>query len=192
MAHNIDLDRGVVCHVHPTGMEIYMYKDTPGEYLNAHGKPVPEAVAAASGFDVMRYQKAKLRNDRMKQAMEMIDKELAEGEETAEVVETREGFKIIDVGAGGHRVEDPDGNVLTPVPVPRELAQKLVNQLLGIVDDRVEVEPIKDDVVVKGEEEDKPASPFKLPLKGKPEKATEEPKDTTQTKEKDNGSDKAS
>src|SRR5690554_3858011 len=54
----IDLDRGVLIRKHETtGTTIYMYFDTPGVYLNAHGGKVSEALAKQAGFDVDLYGK---------------------------------------------------------------------------------------------------------------------------------------
>ena len=125
----IDYNRGVIKRIHPTGIEVYMYRDTPGHYLNAFGSEVGAELAKAAGFDTERYGKARLRGERMGEAMKIIEAELASGPAEPTVVEERAGFQIVDIGLGRFRLVDPDGGVLTTTPVPREMADLLLDQL---------------------------------------------------------------
>lgn len=129
----IDYDRGVIISQHKqTGMDIFMYVDTPGVYLNAFGTPVADKLAKEAGYDVEKFGKERVKRERMKAATDAIEQELAivndQGVKT--VVEETEGFKIIDIGLGRHFVEDPDGNKLTSVPLPLEQAKVLLRQLV--------------------------------------------------------------
>ena len=53
MGDAIDLNRGVTIKSDPsTGARIFMYKDEPGVFLNAHGAVVAASLAARCGFPV--------------------------------------------------------------------------------------------------------------------------------------------
>jgi hypothetical protein len=133
----IDYDRGVLIKTHPSmGMDIYMYVDTPGVYLNAFGTEVPMELATASGYDTERFGKEKIKRERMKLAMASIEAELelADKQEKQEVVYSKGDFKVVDIGLGRHFVQDPDGNRLTTQAIPLEQAKVLVDQLVPKVE----------------------------------------------------------
>lgn len=126
----IDYNRGVMIMTHnASGMNVYMYLDTPGDYLNAFEGPVSEQLAKEAGYDVEKYGKEKIKRIRMAQAKEAIEAELNNADVTNEVVREKNGFKVVDIGLGRHKVEDPDGNTLTAVYLPKEQAFFLLDQL---------------------------------------------------------------
>ena len=128
----IDYDRPCVIRViGDLNMEVFMYKDDPGVFLNAWGKPVGDELAARAGYDVAAHKKAKLRKERMTQAAHAIAEEFEEGSKgQTRVVAELAGFKVVEFGANRHRLEDPDGNVLTPgVALSLDTAKKLLRQL---------------------------------------------------------------
>ena len=130
MPGKIDYDRGVIKRVHPKGVEVYMYKDAPGVYLNAHGKEVAENMAKTAGFPVDRYTLARRKKELMAKAMETIEAELHSdhgGERI--VVCNRKGFNLVCIGLGRHIIEDPDGNNLTPMPLTKEEGEILFNEM---------------------------------------------------------------
>jgi hypothetical protein len=127
----IDYDRGVRIRTVPNmGMDIFMYKDAPGVYLNAYGTEVTLELAKLAGFDVERLGKLRLRQERMAQMARQIDDELATAEQSREVVEELDGFKIISLGDERYVIEDPDGNVLTTQIVSLAMANKLLGGLV--------------------------------------------------------------
>lgn len=132
---NIDYDRGVIINTHKTyGMDVFMYVDDPGKFLNAHGRPVSDEIAGEAGYDVEKLAKDRTKKERKEQAMAMIDAELADDKDVKEeIVEERNGYKIITTGLGRHHVVDPDGNRLTSFPLMLEAAQKLMNGMAGPV-----------------------------------------------------------
>lgn len=144
---NINYDRGVHIRTHePTGMEVYMYQDTPGTYLNAHGTPVSDEIAGQAGYPVEVHSKQRVRRERMAEAMKAIEAELGLEGTREEVVETKGGFKIKHIGLKRYHVIDPDGGTLTPQPVPLDVAKNLLDQLL--IDEQTkppEEEPFQDD-----------------------------------------------
>jgi hypothetical protein len=110
-------------------MDVYMYPDDPGNYLNAFGAPVPEEIAKGAGFPVDVLKAEKTKRERIAHALDVINREIEGITQERKVVEEVGGFKILDVGLGRHVVEDPDGNMLTPQPLPLEAAQVLVGQM---------------------------------------------------------------
>lgn len=130
---NIDYDRGVIINVHQaTGMDVFMYVDDPGVFLTAHGKVVPDEIASEAGYDTTKLAKERDKKSRKAQAMQMIDDELADDKDVKEeVVEERNGFKIVATGLGRHYLIDPDGNRLTSISQPLEAAKKLLNGMAG-------------------------------------------------------------
>lgn len=131
MAFKIDYDRGVLKRHEPkSGVEVYMYIDSPGVYLSAHGTEVNPALAQAAGFDTETLGRKRVMNERMEAAMDSIRREMAVGEVKKEVVREDKGFKIINIGMGRHYVEAPDGDRLTANPIPIEQAEVLFDQLV--------------------------------------------------------------
>ena len=131
MTEAIDVRRGVMIKRHrASGMQVYMYFDTPGVYLNPHGGTVSEELAAQAGFDTKQYAKERLRRDRMASAMSAIEAELALSADNAEnVIEERDGFKIIELALGNANVVDEDGHLMNPVPIPVAQAKELLKHL---------------------------------------------------------------
>lgn len=128
MPKNIDYDRGVVKRKHPSGLELYMYMDEPGTYRNAFGNEVEETLAKEAGFKVDSLRLAKLKKERMAEAMSQIEAELAD--EKREVVKEKDGFKVVSIGLGRHIVEGPDGTSLTDTPIPKEMAETILERLV--------------------------------------------------------------
>lgn len=128
----IDYDRGVIINNHQaSGMDVFMYVDTPGVYLNAHGTEVKESLAQEAGFPVERYARERLRRERMTKAMQAIDAELASIGTVREVIAENKGFKAVHIGLGRHRVEDPDGGMLTDQDLTKEQAELLLEKLVA-------------------------------------------------------------
>lgn len=148
MARNIDFDRGV--HVRTNtlvgGVQIYMYVDSPGVYYDAFGHEVSEELAEGAGFDVENLRKKRLLAERRAQALKTIEDEFRAAEEGEQlVVRERGGWQLVDIGAGRFIIKDPDGNNINPVPLPRQSADALLEQLTpGAKDSKV-----KKDVEVK-------------------------------------------
>lgn len=127
----INYDRGVVKRIHPgSGMEVYMYKDNPGVYLNAYAMEVGEEVAKVAGFNTERLGKERIRKVKIAQAMGAIEEEMSIGETIRNVIKTKGDFHVVDIGLGRHHVEDSDNNVLTTTPIPKEQALLLLDQLV--------------------------------------------------------------
>lgn len=132
-AGNIDYDRGVIINTHPgTGMDIYMYVDSPGFFLTAHAKPVPDELAKQAGYDVEKLAKERLRKSRREQALTAIDKELADSRDVEEtVVKAIGAWKLVHIGLGRHFVIDPEGNRINPTPLTEEIGTRLLSTMSG-------------------------------------------------------------
>ena len=130
-AKRIDYDRGVIFTKHSgTGVEVYMYVDEPGVYINAFEGPVDEKFAKEAGFDTEKYAKQRVYKERMRAAKNAIEAELSKITDEPIVAVEKAGFKIMDIGVGRFTVHDPQGNVLTPEPLSLEIAEKLVAALV--------------------------------------------------------------
>jgi hypothetical protein len=124
----IDYDRGAVIKQEPnSGMDVFMYVDAPGEYLNAHGTVVPDTLARQAGYDIDRLAKEKLKNERKALAASLIDNEFQNTGEAQEIIDIRDGWRLVGIGHGQYLVRDPDDNILNKNPLPMEAAQKLVS-----------------------------------------------------------------
>lgn len=133
----IDYDRGVIIKtVANIGMDVFMYKDTPGVYLTAQGKEVPEVLAAQAGYDVEHHRKMKERAERLAMAAEAVDKELSlrEAKDAKRVVKEFGDYQVVALGRSGRFiVQDTDGNVLTPGQVlSEEVATSVAMTLAGV------------------------------------------------------------
>lgn len=150
MANNqvIDYDRGVIKNVHPSGVAVYMYVDTPGVFINAFGTEVDVELAKSSGFDTEPLLRKRIYNERVSEAMENIEAEMVTGEAKREPIMERDGFKVLDIGLGRHDIEDPDGNKLNTLPMPLEQAELLFNQLAPKDEATEDPEPEPEDDVL--------------------------------------------
>lgn len=132
MTDGIDVNRGVMIQKHPSMGLVYMYIDTPGVYLNAFGKEVPDAVAKGAAYDVETLGKERLKRERMAEAMTAIEIELelaiTADEET--VLWERGGYRVVKLALGNAHVYDDDGNKLTPIPIPEKEAKLLLDHLV--------------------------------------------------------------
>lgn len=106
-------DRGILKRHHPAGLEIYMFLDTPGVFLNAHGTEIDPSLAAEAGFPTEDLLKEKARRERIADATARIDEQFAvDGKR--DVIDEVNGYKIVQLGSRGHQIFDADDNLLTP------------------------------------------------------------------------------
>lgn len=130
ITRKIDLNRGVTKRTdEKTGVDVYMYKDTPGEYYDGHGKPVSHPVAKAAGFDVEEHQKILTFVKKRREIEESLKKEMEIALEEDRVIAERAGYKVRFVGAGLYQVLSPDGLVMNSVNLPKEIALELLSSL---------------------------------------------------------------
>lgn len=128
----IDYDRPTIIKMVPSlGMDIFMYKDDPGVYLNAFGKPVPAAIAQQAGFDVERLGRLRNRKLAIQRATDAIGVEMDMVDKAARTsVYSAGNYRVVDIGAGRHQIEDADGNNLTPhQTLTIEMARRVCDQM---------------------------------------------------------------
>lgn len=130
MTSKIDLDRGVVVSRMPLdkgGMYIYMYQDDPGIYVNEHGHRIAESLASEVGFDTKRWQKERIKRDRIAQFKSEVEAELELASvERETVVKEAKGFTIVELPGGRGNVKDPDGNLMNIQPISMADAEALL------------------------------------------------------------------
>lgn len=147
----IDFDRGVQIqrqNLDNGGMYIYMYIDTPGVYLNAHGKEVPEALAREVGFDVDKHRKARIKREKMSEYMNQVEAELEMLSEAGEEVVLHElgGYKVVQINEDSANVFTTEGDKLNSVALPISKAVALLEKLTGgKVEAKVEDEDAKEE-----------------------------------------------
>ena len=134
----IDYDRGVIINIHKvSGMDVFMYADDPGVYLNAHGGSVSVAIAKEAGYDTEKLEKDRVKKSRKAQAAAMIEAEFADEKDQEEnLVIERNGYRVVNTGLGRHHVLDPDGNRLNAHPLSAEVANKLLDGMAGDGEDK--------------------------------------------------------
>lgn len=131
----IDLNRGVIICIHPTGMRVNMYVDDPGVYLTIHGGTISEEIARQAGFPVEKHAKQRLKLQRMADAKARISREIEQEDadrEEVEVVAEVGGYKIVHIGLGRHQVQDAEGSPLHTEQLTREQADKLLQGLTEV------------------------------------------------------------
>lgn len=108
---------GVIIGVHKVlNMDIYMYANDPGIYLNAYGKRVPSSMAEAAGFDIKMWEAKR----KKKAAFASFAKSQEAAEATGfddnevKVLAEHEGFKLIELPQGRATIIDPEGNPSFP------------------------------------------------------------------------------
>jgi hypothetical protein len=131
----IDYDKGVIIRTAANfGMDVFMYRQNPGVYYNAHGDKVGEGIAKMAGFDVDKYSKLRRRKLAVAAATSAADAELlaSEAVDQSVVVREKDGYKIIALGSGRHLVKDPEGNVLTQgVVLTLQMAEKVLDEVIS-------------------------------------------------------------
>lgn len=130
-AKKIDVDRGVLMKRHaPTNTQVYMYVDTPGEYLNAFGHKVIDQLAKEAGFKVDILSRGRMKRERMAKFKSEMEAELdliAEGEQ--KVIAERDGFKVVELALGNANVLDENDDRMNTVPMPVKQAMALLDAL---------------------------------------------------------------
>lgn len=135
ISDKIDYDRGVIINIHAaTGMDVFMYADDPGKFLDAHGNIVPDNIARESGYDTEKLSKEREKKSRKEKALGLIDAEFADDKDVKEeCINETAGYKVISTGLGRHHVLDPDGNRLNNFPLTLEAAERLMSGMAGSV-----------------------------------------------------------
>lgn len=129
MALKIDLDRGVQHRRTMEGVDVFMYFDTPGVFLNAHEHVVSDELARSAGFDVDALSLVKKRRELMDDAMRGIEAQYG-SEKVREIKAERKGYSLVHVGLNRYNIEAPDGSNLNPRPLTDVEALSIFDQLV--------------------------------------------------------------
>jgi hypothetical protein len=125
----IGWNEGLQIREHPNGFRVAERKKEKGKWFNQLGREVSEQIAKEAGFDVEASRKERLKRERLADAMQAIEQDLAVEPTGEEVIGEKGGFKAVHIGLGRHVVRDSDGNQLTPTPLTREQAELLLAKL---------------------------------------------------------------
>lgn len=129
---SIDRNRGCTIRIHPQGFRVVMYKDAPGEFFSEGGEPFPAEVASAAGFDTEGLGRERLKQQRLAEMKEQIEREYASREEDMARVLSEEsptGLEVKHIGAGKYAVFNKNGERLTQEPMAKGQCQELLRQL---------------------------------------------------------------
>lgn len=131
MAGQIDYDLGVHKRtVNGMGLDIYMYVNQPGVYLNAHGNEVTEDLARQAGFEVDKHLKQRKLRAALSEAEREIRARMDAAQDEKKVVVSRRGYTLVDIGLDQFRVYDPDGDLLTKEALSKAQAQIVFDKLV--------------------------------------------------------------
>lgn len=133
MPREIDVNRGVSIWRYPKGgMDVFMYKNEPGIYLDAHGREVPEKLAKAAGAPVEKYRKRRMIKEEQARVTEAL-KEKYELD-APEVVKEVDGLQLIELPGGMMRVSrvvEGETEHLSQ-PIAPEFAKELFEDMSGV------------------------------------------------------------
>lgn len=136
------------------GLEVYMYKDQPGVYYDAHGNKVNEKLAGIAGFPTSKLANERKRKERLDAFKDQVDKELALlSEDDPVVLAERDDWKIVQAPGGRARIMTLDGDYVTPLPITKKEAFQLLDLTYPAKGGK-NTKPADDD----GTSEDKPAA----------------------------------
>lgn len=129
----IDYDRGVVIKlIKELGMEVFMYKDTPGVFLSQHGTEVSPLLAKRAGYDVdllmRKREHARLVALATASATEKLN--LSSENATKQVIAEQGGFQVVLIGGSRYVLLSPDGAELTKgIPLTEQVALELLKEV---------------------------------------------------------------
>lgn len=148
----IDINRGVMYCTVPgyPNYRVFMYIDTPGEYFDGNGNPVPEEAAKAAGFQTERYKKQHILNKEKKKFEELMRDQLKMTDVT-EIYREKDGLRIVHYPETGMAYVERDGQRLYDTPVPLSSAVMLFDMFVKGDNERAE-EPKAEPGIAKSTE----------------------------------------
>lgn len=113
----VDLDRGCYMRALENYAEVglsgpisvWMYADELGIYYDSHGRELPEAVAAAAGFDTTRFRDERLKRERIAAVKAEMEVGPERGEELAR---NDSGYLLLKIGPDRAVIRNGEGEVL--------------------------------------------------------------------------------
>lgn len=113
---HIDYDRGVVIRkAQDLGIEVFMYKDEPGVFLSALGRPVAATLAKRAGYDIDALARLRQHRELLAVAARSIADRVGVAEPTSsgKTIKEIDGYKVVLLGMNRHVVVGPAGELLT-------------------------------------------------------------------------------
>lgn len=148
----LEIGRPKAWRIHKNGMQIYMYKDNPGVFLDVHGNEVSSRLAKEVGFDVDHLLQERAIIERKAAVFAEIEAEMREGMNEKTLAKEAGGFKMMQVGKfKKFIIEDAKGNAITPVALPQDQAEALLARLA----DEEELETLERESAPKAKEKSK-------------------------------------
>lgn len=137
----LDLDRGVMIRIHPSGIKIGMYIDEPGDYYTEAGEPIDRELAKAAGFDIEKDAKQKLINRQVTDYKLKLEAEMASEEEALAVALSKTGeYDVRHVGGGQYALFGEDGVRVTKGTMSKADIELLIGRKVDVVTDGAEAE----------------------------------------------------
>ena len=130
MPHAIDLNRGVTIREEPSShAQVFMYKDSPGVYLNTYGQEVPEALARAAGFPVEELAKERKFKADLAAAAETLRGQMDASKGNQKTVKEGDNYRLVQMGKESFLVETVDGKAMHPGHLSKQVATVLYDSL---------------------------------------------------------------
>lgn len=137
----LDMSRPLMyCTHQASGARIFMYIDAPGEYLDQHARPVPEAMAKEAGFQVDRYRKQRIFNKERAKFEDALKAQLQVSDQV-EVYKEEGDLKILHYPETGVAYIEREGVRLNDTPIPLSTAVILFDQFAKMHEDERAEEP---------------------------------------------------
>lgn len=125
----INRARGCIIRIHPAGMRVIMYHDSPGVFVDERGESVTQKVAAAAGYDVQRLAKQKRKQEKLHRLQAELDREFSDQEDAIARAMSSDGkLTVKATGGGQYAIFNNDTRVTTHALNKKE-AETLLEQL---------------------------------------------------------------
>ncbi len=126
---------GIQMRQGPGGVQVFMYNDDPGVFLNERGAPVSDVFAGAAGFDVVTLGKLRRKKQALAKAAGSIEEEFEHEGAAANVLVERGEYRLVELAPGHFQVqfieEDGRGSPLSATVLTRKAAEKIFEDLAG-------------------------------------------------------------
>ncbi|TVR78986.1 MAG: hypothetical protein EA405_13630 [Rhodospirillales bacterium] len=135
----LDLNRGVMTRFTSDGLQVSMYLDAPGEYLDENGDPVPMKLASQAGFDTKRDVREAARLEKLRLAKAKIDLEYVDNDDDFQVLEHIENggkLKVRRMANGRHAIFNEAGERITKRDFNQAEAEDLIAKSQALVSSR--------------------------------------------------------
>lgn len=147
MMSGLDRSRGCIIRTHPAGYRVAMYYDAPGEYYDERGGEVTEALAEQAGFDTADLRRQRIKQQKLMEARQQIEREFATTEQdTAALLSTEGEVEVKPVAKGKYALFDASsGERLTTRDMTKQQATEFLTAMRGQEESTATSAPTKTD-----------------------------------------------